>query len=310
MTSDRASLLSIGPCGLGRCYVVPKLPSVDSGTIVERSFTIPVWDCASVAYALRDVTRATLLTNQLGNGFEAIALRGRLGENVELIEIGPATSRCPEDVILLERETCSRRWLTTNYFPNPSIMFDDIAVYLETANQAPLLLYLEAASPPLGTRTVIERLAELLPAHARAVLNFGDISGWEAVADTAIWDVCTDGAVLQWSLPETPRASALRTFLASPSGATLAAKECSLLLTLGASGGIVVTGAGVEHIKVTAVKDAVTVGAGGVASAELLRGMLSDSRTGLPNLARRALLRATDYVKALTVDNRCLGLDL
>lgn len=291
-------LICVGPTGIGYCCEVDELPPADGGCFARRTSTRLIWDSAAVAYLLRDEFSTLLITNHLGRGTEAERVRSFLRDRVRVIELGAPSDRCPFDVIILARSTGTRQWISARYGPPSSLVSHELMALLNDRADCPhTFLYIEAAFDDLRNWLFATAPFASLPELAYTLINFGDTSSIGGSDICAALAVAPPRAIIQWSVPEPVGSSLLSELRTASLIATLAAKRSALLFTMGAAGGLMASEDGVERIGVPAVESAVSVSAGGVVSASVLR-ELSRSHERTSTIVFDALNAATAYVAA------------
>lgn len=298
----RPAHVAVGPTGIGYSCEVDTLPARDQGCVADRVSALLVWDAAAVAHMLADTCDAYLITNHLGQTPESTRLRRYLSDRVTLVEPTRPATGYPFDVVISERRTGSRSWISTGYVPASEHVVSSLTK-LCTEIGGRTFLHLYADVPPgYDTLTaVVEAVSAVERPPEFILLNVGDIADLTQLCPLSVMSTVPVQWVAQASYNTGRRLGSVARAIKRVR-ARLDPGRANIMLTLGARGVVHAHPERTEIISATPILPAATVGAGAVFSAAVLKASMYNG-AGVDRAAiEHAVNEATKHVAAITAN--------
>jgi len=290
---DDARLVCVGPTGIGYYAEIQRLPQRDSGEWASSSGAMVMCDAPIVAIEAARRHNVCLITNNLGGSIESSMLRKHvLDLGISLLEDPMPVSGVPFDMLMLERQSGTRSFVTTDYSPRPAHIRQALSEMSQKLNrdEGRTFLYMDAelSSPDAHETVVILNSLAFTP--TLALINLDDVSDFSAA--------------LRWirdqdvHLPTVFQISYKGEIGYGPDLHSLWDSGHTVIVTSGASGAHLLSPGSVQHIRCDEVKNALTVGAGAILSGALMSGAMSASLDVVTEPVLTAAMReASSFVR-------------
>lgn len=304
-----ASIICLGPTGVGYFCDVTDLPIQDRGVVAKRHGAFLVCDAAIVAYicAKRFPGRVHLVTNNLGSvAYESQLIRTKLGAGVTIYSDPSPFRGAPLDMIFVDRGRGTRSYVTTNYYPsNSHILTATRDLYESLSPEFRTVLYVDIETGSDSGRAALEA-SPLVAMSGASVWNMGQVTQLSDVEDWLSATVLPERAIIQASLGNSNvTAPELRSTYRRISSAA----NQTLVVTLGSTGAAWADDRNTEVIAVNPISNAFTLGAGAVLASSLAMALAGEESPDVGMVVSDAVVAATLYVRNATVDGDMQGLD-
>lgn len=304
-----ASIICLGPTGVGYFCYVTDLPAHDRGVVAQRHGALLVCDAAIVAYncAKRFPGRVHLVTNNLGSvTYEAQLIRTKLGAGTTIYPDPSPFRGAPLDMVFIDRGRGTRSYVTTNYYPSTShILTSTRDLYESRSAERGTVLYVDIEAGSESGRAALEA-APLLAISGDSVWNMGQVTQLSDAEDWLTKTVLPERAIIQASLGNSNvTAPELRSIYRRISSAA----DQTLVVTLGSTGAAWADGRNAEVIAVDPISNAFTLGAGAVLASSIVMALADGESPNIGTVVSEAVVTATRYVRDATLDGDMQGLD-
>lgn len=291
-------LICAGPTGIGYYAEVSRLPERDTGEWASLSGAMLLCGAAIVASEVAKHQNVSLISNNLGSSAESSSLRGRLaGLNITSLEDPVPVRGVPFDMIMLERHTGARTFVTTNYSPDPAHISRAISQIStgEDADDSSIFLYIDAEFDSPDARDTVAILNSLSFKPALSLVNLEDVSDLPATFRWINDQNVLSPTVFQMAFKgrgEIGQGDDLRSLRGSGHTA---------IVTTGGGGASLLSPESVRHIGCEEVPGALTIGAGAVLSGALLSTVMSERLDRVTESALGIAVReASSFVREFT----------
>jgi hypothetical protein len=268
--TEDTRLICVGPTGIGYYVVVDRLPQRDAGEWASLAGAMLMCDAPIVASEVAKRYNVSLVTNNLGGSVESSLLRKHvLGLNITLLEDPAPVRGVPFDVILLERRTGSRTFVTTGYSPKHAHISQAISQISEPSgrDRGGVFLYVDAEFSSPALPDTISVLDSLGFEPTLTLVNLDDVSDLSAA--------------FQWITDQNTRLPVVFQMgfkgKISDGSDLLSMWDCghTVVVTSGGDGAFLLSSGSVRHIQCDEVRDSLTVGAGAILSGALLSALMA-----------------------------------
>lgn len=304
-----ASIICVGPTGVGYFCYVSDLPTQDMGVVATRHGALLVCDAAIVAYicAKRFPGQVHLVTNNLGSvECESQLIRAKLGAGVTIYPDPSPFRGAPIDTIFIDRGRGTRSYVTTNYYPsNSHILTATRGAYESLPPECSTVLYVDIEASSDSGRAALEGFS-LLAMSGVSVWNVGQVARLSDVEDWLSGTVLPERAIVQASLGNS---NVTAPELRSTYRRISSAPNQTLVVTLGSTGAAWADDRNTEVIGVNPISNAFTLGAGAIFSSSLVMALAGEESRNVGMVVTDAVAAATGYVRNATVDGDMQGLD-
>lgn len=304
-----ASIICLGPTGVGYFGDVTDLPTQDRGVFANRHGALLVCDAAIVAYlcAKRFPGQVHLVTNNLGSVvYESQLIRTKLGAGVTIYPDSSPFKGAPLDMIFVDRGRGTRSYVTTNYYPSKSHILTATRDFYESLSpELRTVLYVDIEAASDGGKAALEA-SPLLAMSGASVWNVGQVTQLSDVEDWLSGTLLPEKAIVQVSLGNS---NVTAPELRSTHRQISSAANQTLVVTLGSSGAAWANDRDTEMIAVDPVPNAFTLGAGAVLASSLVMALASEESPDVGMVVSDAVVAATRYVRDATLDCDMHGLD-
>jgi hypothetical protein len=286
-------LVCVGPTGIGYYAVIDRLPQRDTGEWASLSGAMLMSDAPIVASEVAKRYNVSLISNNLGGSAESSLLRKHvLGLNITLLEDPIPVRGVPFDMIMLERRTESRTFVTTSYSPKPAHISRAISQIAKRSgcDGGNMFLYVDAEYHSPASRETVAVLNSLTFEPTLTLVNLDDVSDLSAAFRWIAAQNVRPPVVFQMSFKgKIDYGADLRSLW--DSGHTI-------IVTSGGGGVHLLSPGLVRHIQCDEVRDSLTIGAGAILSGALLFAVISARLGTVTESALAAAVReASSFVK-------------
>jgi hypothetical protein len=291
--AEDIQLVCVGPTGIGYYAVIDRLPQRDAGEWASLSGAMLMCDAPIVASHVAQHYNVSLISNNLGGSMESSLLRKHvLDLNITLLEDPIPVRGVPFDMIMLERRTESRTFVTTNYSPKRAHIDRAISQIAEQpgCDGGNIFLYVDAEYDSPASRETVAVLNSLTFEPRLTLVNLDDVSDPSAAFRWIAAQNVRLPAVFQMSYKgKIDHGADLRSLW--DSGHTV-------IVTSGGAGAHLLSPGSVRHIQCDEVRDSLTIGAGAIMSGALLSAVISAKLDTVTESALAAAVReASSFVK-------------